>query len=407
MNPPATVLKPLGKHIKRIAKADPAAYGGRAAKRGGTYEPFVPAHISQRSFPLGDDAAAAVAQATRALAQLGNVAPRLSSLDALARSVLRAESMASSRIEGVHISHKRLARAAHTAASGQASDHRAVEVLGNVTAMETAIELGSKRTPFKVKDIQEIHRMLLRFTEDREIAGVIRTKQNWIGGNDYNPVGADYVPPPPKKVPELLEDLCAFIDRDDLAPTAQAAIAHAQFENIHPFADGNGRTGRALIYTVLRRREEIQDFIPPISLVLASQPKAYVGSLGAYSRGKVDVLCERFADATARAALEAESIADAIDAQEARWLERLKNPRSDSAARQLVSKLPAHPVIDAGVAETLTGKSHTAVHNALNQLEAADILQPLNERKWGRAWEAGELLDLVAAFEKRVSTPRG
>lgn len=399
-------LEPLGKHIKRIAKADPTAYGPRTAKRGGVYTPFLPAPISKRPFPLGDEAAAAVAQATRALAQLGGVAPRLSSLDALARSVLRAESVASSRIEGVRISHKRLARVAHTAESGRASDPRAVEVLGNVAAMEKAIEIGAKRSALAVADIEDIHRMLLRFTEDRDIAGIVRNRQNWIGGNDYNPVGADYVPPPPGKVRELLEDLCAFIDRGDLAPTAQAAIAHAQFENIHPFADGNGRTGRALIYTVLRRRGEIQDFIPPISLVLASQPKAYVGGFGAYSLGKVDVWCERFANATARASLEAQSVADAIEDCEADWLERLGHPRSDSAVRQLVRELPAHPVVDAGVAEALTRKSHTAVHNALNQLEDAGILQPLNEKKWGRAWEAGELLQLVADFEKRVSTTR-
>ena len=397
-------LGPLGKHITRISKADPAAYGPRAAKRGGTYTPFVPARIAERSFPLGDEAAAAVAEATRALAQLGSVAPRLTSLDALARSVLRSESVASSRIEGVRISHRRLARAAHAAESGRASDPPAVEVLGNVEAMEKAIEVGAGRSALTVADIEDIHRMLLRFTEDRDIAGAIRSGQNWVGGNDHNPVGADYVPPPPGKVRALLEDLCAFIDRDDLAPTAQAAIAHAQFENIHPFADGNGRTGRALIYTVFRRRGETEDFIPPISLVLASQPKAYIGGFGAYSLGKVDVWCERFANATTRAAREAQWIAGAIEAREADWLGRLGNPRSDSAVRQLVRELPAHPVIDAGVAEALTRKSHTAVHNALNQLEGAGILQPLNEKKWGRAWEAGELLQLVADFEKRVST---
>jgi len=174
-------LEPLGKHIKRIAKADPTAYGPRTAKRGGVYTPFLPAPISKRPFPLGDEAAAAVAQATRALAQLGGVAPRLSSLDALARSVLRAESVASSRIEGVRISHKRLARVAHTAESGRASDPRAVEVLGNVAAMEKAIEIGAKRSALAVADIEDIHRMLLRFTEDRDIAGIASAAGNVVG----------------------------------------------------------------------------------------------------------------------------------------------------------------------------------------------------------------------------------
>jgi len=103
-----------------------------------------------------------------------------------------------------------------------------------------------------------------------------------LRGNDYHPLGAVYVVAPAELVTKLLVDLCRFTARTDLDPIAQAAIAHAQFENIHPFDDGNGRTGRALIYTVLRRRGEIANYIPPISLVPASQPKNYVAGLGAY-----------------------------------------------------------------------------------------------------------------------------
>lgn len=242
-------------------------------------------------------------------------------------------------------------------------------------------------------------------TAREEIAGVIRDKQNWIGGNDYNPLGAAFVPPPHERVEALLDDLCRFASRDDLAAVTQAAVAHAQFENIHPFADGNGRTGRALIYTILRRRGEITRVVPPISLVLASEPRAYVGGLGAYSEGKLDVWCERFASATTRAAEAAQRLAALVEAREEQWLQRLGGPRKDSAVRQLISKLPAHPVVDVASGQQLTGKSHVAVGNALRQLEAADVLQPLNERKWGRVWECGELLDLVTEFERSVSTP--
>ncbi len=281
-----------------------------------------------------------------------------------------------------------------------------MEVLGNVEAMEKAIETGADTAVLTVPALEEIHRTLLRLTEDRDLAGVIRGEHDWIGADDYNPVGADYVPPPPEQVHGFLGDLCAFIERDDLPATAQAAIVHAQFKNIHPFAVGNGRTGRALIYTVLRRRGETGNLIPPISPVLASRPKAYVRGLGAYSVGNVDAWCESFAQATTSAAREALWIADAIEARQAEWLERLGNPRSDSAARQILRELPAQPVIDAGLAGALTRKSHTAVHKALSQLEDAGILQPLNEKRWGRAWEAGELVQLVGDFERRVSGAR-
>jgi Fic family protein len=147
------------------------------------------------------------------------------------QNLLRSESVASSRIEGVHLSHKRLARAAYQADEGQ-RDRRAAEVLGNVEAMKRAIELGTAGSPLTVAGIEDIHRTLLRLTEDTQIAGVVRTTQNWIGGNDYNPVGAAYVPPPPEHVRPLLEDLCAFVNRIDLAPIVRAGIALAQFETI-------------------------------------------------------------------------------------------------------------------------------------------------------------------------------
>ena len=195
------------------------------------------------------------------------------------------------------------------------------------------------------------------------------------------------------------------IKSDHLPPVAQAAIAHAQFENIHPFVDGNGRTGRALIYTILRRRGEIGDYIPPISLVLGSQPNAYVAGLGAYGQGDVSAWCGTFGDATAGAAREAEWLAGDIERRQEAWLEQLGRPRKDAAVRQLVKALPEQPVIDVPAAQRLTGKSHVAVGSALKRLEESGILVRLNERKWGRVWECDEILALVDDFEKGVSAP--
>jgi Fic family protein len=394
---------PLGRREERFWSVDHAAHVPRR-QRAGVYEVFIPEHIGERDFSLDGPAVAAIAEAQAAVAQLDGRAPRVATLAAVARNMLRSESAASSRIEGVLISQKRLARAGYEQERSGRRDPRAAEVLGNVEAMERAIELGMRATTFTVAHIEDIHRTLLGFTEDAEIAGVVREKQNWIGGNDYNPIGAAYVPPPPELVRDLLDDLCAFIERDDLAPVAQAAVVHAQFENIHPFADGNGRVGRALVYTVLRRRGDVANYIPPISLVLAAEPKSYIGGLGAYSQGNVSLWCGRFASAVTRAARQAERLAQAIEERQEGWLERLGQPRRDSTARQLVSALPAQPVIDVPVAQRLTGKSHVAVGNALAQLEQAGILSRLNEKKWGRAWECDEILDLVTEFERDVST---
>jgi Fic family protein len=352
---------------------------------------------------LDSEAVTAIANATRALAQLNDPRDRSSSLSALATSLLRSESAASSRIEDLAISHKRLARAAFKRPDRPGD--RAVDVLGNLEAMASAIELGASKKTIAIADLREIHRVLLRFAVDKKIAGLVREAQNWIGGNDFNPIGAEYVPPPPGEVPRLLEDLCEFIAREDLPAIAQAAIAHAQFENIHPFADGNGRVGRALIYVVLRRRGDAINYIPPISLVLAAQQKSYVAGLGRFSAGDVSGWCGLFAEAAGAAALEAQRFAAQVEAQQVEWLERLGRPRHDAAVNQLVHFMPEQPVLDVGVGRRLTGKSHVAVQNALAQLEDAGILKRLNQRKWGRVWECDELLDLVERFEESVATP--
>lgn len=394
----------FGRHLDRIWEPNPAGQG-RRARRGGRYRAFVPDPIAERDFALGADAIAALSESTKAVERLQHTPTRLATLDAVALNLLRSESVASSRIEDVVISHKRLARAGHLDPGARRRDARAEAVLGNVEAMRRAVEIGAE-SPIGVAELLEIHRLLLGATPDRAIAGVARERQNWIGGNPYNPLEAAFVPPPPELVPELLEDLCRFVARDDLPPVVQAAVAHAQFETIHPFADGNGRAGRALIYAVLRRRGEVTRYIPPISLLLAADQDAYIAGLNAYRQGDTSAWCERFSEATAGAAHEAERLAVEIESQEQEWLARAGNPRDDSAARRLIAALPEQPVLSSADAQRLTGRSHVAVNGALARLEDAGILHRLNQRKWGRVWECDELLDLVEDFERAVTRGR-
>jgi Fic family protein len=397
-----TLLEPLGHHERRFWEPSPGAMGGRKVRRGGWYEAFIPAEIADRGFALDEDVVAAVASATKALAHLNSAEPGLTSLNALASALLRSESTASSWIEGLSISQKRLARAAFEGTDGRGKDSTAAEILGNVKAMEQAIALGVSGEEVSVDEKRDIHRTLLRYSANRKIAGVVRTKQNWVGTNPFTPIGAAYVPPPPEHVHRLLGDLCRFIARDDIAPIVQAAIAHAQFENIHPFADGNGRVGRALIHMVLRRGGEAVNYVPPVSLVLAATQRSYVAGFGEFSSGDVSGWCDLFVAATERACHEAERMAAAIDDLQAEWLGRLGDPRADAAVRELIANLPGQPVIDVAAGCKLTGKSHVTVNNGLLQMEEAGIVRRLNEKKWGRAWECDELLDLIEDFEESV-----
>src|SRR5262249_32612768 len=158
----------------------------------------------------------------------------------------------------------------------------------NVLAMQEAVDLGATARPLTTDELCTVHATLLSSIYDEGVAGRLREKQNWVGTNPSSPAGAEFVPPPHHLVRGLLDDLCAFVERGDVPEIAQAAIAHAQFETIHPFADGNGRVGRCLIHFILRRREIAPRWVPPISLILVRRRAAYVAGLTAYRAGEVD-----------------------------------------------------------------------------------------------------------------------
>lgn len=246
------------------------------------YSVYLPDRVAGRTFALDGDVAAEVADAEAEIVRLDASATALAGTEALARLLLRAESVASSRIEGLEVGGRRLLRADAARRAGEAvRDVTAIEVLGNIEAMAWCVGEASEGRSFALQTLLEAHRRLVAGTRLDRYGGWVRDVQNWIGGSDFNPCSAAFVPPPPEAVRGLLEDLIAFCNEDSLPAVAQAAIAHAQFETIHPFVDGNGRAGRALVHVVLRRRGLAPRVLPPVSLVLATWPDEYVAGLSA------------------------------------------------------------------------------------------------------------------------------
>ena len=298
---------------------------------------------------------------------------------------------------------RELAKAQARKESGGKPGPTALEILANIDAMELAIEEAATVERFSVNEIKEIHRRLMKDTPNAHIAGQIRTQQNWIGGNDHNPCGADYVPPPPENVQPLLTDLCDAVNDDALSPLVQAALVHAQFETIHPFDDGNGRTGRALIQTVLRRREIASSYVPPISVILARSKNRYIRSLAQFREdGGIAPWIEQFAGATTSAANLARTYLTAVQELTAQWRNKLSasaSPRSDSVAWKLIEILPAHPMITAPVAAAVTGGSRPQIYKAIQDLQTAGFSFPLRKENETSPGEAAGLLDLVSQLE--------
>jgi Fic family protein len=208
-------------------------------------------------------------------------------------------------------------------------------------------------------------------------------------------------------VPRLLDDLAVFLNRRDLPATLQAAIAHAQFETIHPFADGNGRVGRCVIHVVFRRAELAPRYVPPISLVLATEADDYVRGLTTFREGELEDWCGYFAVKTLEATRRARGLAERVRRQREGWIDRAGRPRLGSAARRLIEALSGQPVLDVRVAARLTGASDEAARRAVNQLAEAGILTQVTVGRRNRAWEAREVFDLLNAFESELATPEG
>ncbi|NLT05776.1 MAG: Fic family protein [Solirubrobacterales bacterium] len=401
------------------ARWDPLPAGAglpRRARRGCDYEAYVPDPLRGRTFTLDGDTAAEVTDAERAVERLQHEASSLADPEAIARLLLRAEAVASSRIEGLEVGGRRLLRAALALDLGeQPRDVTATEILNNIDAMRWATETAAGAERLTVAHLLEVHRRLVAGTRLEHVGGRVREEQNWIGGSSYNPCSAAFVPPPPDRVAGLLEDLCDFCCEDTLPALAQAAIAHAQFETIHPFADGNGRTGRALIQVLLRRRGLAPTVLPPVSLVLATWSADYVAGLTATREpgppdspvavAGLNAWVALFAAATARAVADAGAYEARVSDLRERWRAAVGPVRSDAAVLRLIDALPGAPIVTVGSAATLIGRSVQATNSAIAQLCGAGVLTQTTVGRRNRAFEASGLIDEFTALERQLASP--
>lgn len=374
------------------------AWAFRTRPRGAhTWTASIPPRIADVAITLPPDLADLCDQARASISHLGLIGHPI--LSAITPFLLRTEAIASSRIEEEHTTVDQLARA-HAGLKASASA-RTVEAA--VDALATLAQ-AAPGTPLRADHVLAAHRALMRDDPiDAHHAGRWRAVPNWIGGADRHPLGADHVPPEPGRVPALMEDLFTFLARRDLDPVAAGAIAHAQMENIHPFTDGNGRIGRALLTAYWSSRGLTHGASVPVAAALSARRREYFAAVATYRDGEAAPIVQLVAQCAITACQAGEESAYHLAALPALWRSRVR-ARAGSATALLLDRLLSHPVIDSEDARIITGASSASAYRAINQLVDAGVLRPLTASRRNQAWAAGEVLDESEALLDRVTT---
>jgi Fic family protein len=379
----------------------PAMDRRRLSVVGSPYRAAVPAAIEHLQFDIDLDVAARAEDARAAITRFdaelsamldGEFAP-------LSAVLLRSESASSSQIENITVGAKALSLVdVGPAKSG--SNARLVQA--NVEAMNRALELNGPLTPDYVLAVHEA----LMHGQDRADPGRFRDQQVWIGGTDYSPHRADFVPPQASRIEESIGDLCAFSERTDLPLLAHAAIAHAQFETIHPFNDGNGRAGRALVHVMLRNGGATTRTIVPVSAGLLSDTEAYYDSLTAYRNGDANPIVEEFSRAAFAAVDNGQQLSVDLKILYDRWTGSLR-ARKDAVAWKVLPFLLRQPSVTSKLIQETMKVTQPAADNALRQLQGVGALsKPKTVHGEGQkrnvVWQATEVLDALDRFGERA-----
>jgi Fic family protein len=359
----------------------------------GRYLRFIPPFITDADLEVPTNLAAEIEESSNEIvrfdAEFGSVLGPYGSV------LLRTEAVSSSRIEQLSAS----ARAIATVETGVGGVGGNAEVIvANARAMQSAIAAAGS---LDEAAILETHRILME-DDQPSIAGKWREEQNWIGPGNAGPRLASFVPPAHERVSALMADLVAFMHRTDLPVIALVALAHAQFETIHPFIDGNGRTGRTLMHAILRDRGLTTESTVPISAGILSNTDDYFSALTQYRFGDTDPIISM----TARSAVHAvglgrQLVGDLRTIREG-WNDFIK-ARKGAMAWRLADMLISQPVVTRELVAQRLEVGENNVDRILQPFEDAGILIKTGSLSRGRrVWRSTEVLAALDAFGERL-----
>lgn len=360
------------------------------ARQTGEYRSAIPASIAQLGYPPAREVSAAAEDAATEIARFD--AESGTEMAPFAAILLRSEAAASSRIENLTAS----ARTIALAELGDTSRTNARLIVANTSAMQAAVRLSGG---ISADAILRMHATLMA-DDDPDRAGRWRDELVWIGRSSFGPVDAEYVAPQADLVAPAIADLLRYIDRRDVPVIEQAAIAHAQFETIHPFTDGNGRTGRAVLHAMLRAAGLVRNTTVPISSGLLGDIDGYHAALTAYRAGDPDRIIELTAEAAFRAIGNGRRLVADIRGIQAQWQERV-TVRSDSAVWPIMELLARRPVINTSVLHAELGIGANHVTRYMDRLLEAGVVTRMSGPTRGSYWKADAVLRALDGFAAR------
>ncbi|MCL2465031.1 MAG: Fic family protein [Micrococcales bacterium] len=380
-----------------VAESDGRSGRARRADASGPYQSAVPASITTYSPTLPAGLAADLDEASSWLAEFdAHMAATWGAehdvFVPMTAVLLRTESASSSQIEQLTVGARQLA----LAEIGQSSSANAVVVVGNVAAMERALSLTGGVSQEAILSIHDV--LLSRQAGWERHAGHYRDQLVWVGTSGLGPRGAAHVAPQPELIPGAMADLVDFMARVDLPIVLQLAVAHAQFETIHPFVDGNGRVGRALLHSMLREAGVVTHTTAPVSAGLLVDTEGYFDALTAYRAGDAEPIVRQMADACRFAASSGRRLSDDLAAQLSQSREKLAGLRPQATAWQVLSMLVAHPVVNASIVSAKLGLSDVTALRALAQLADAGVLEERTGLRRNRVWQHGGILAVLDAY---------
>ncbi|MFH1715310.1 MAG: Fic/DOC family N-terminal domain-containing protein [Elusimicrobiota bacterium] len=336
-------------------------------------------------------------QATRLLGKLDGITKLLPDADFFLLMYLRKDAASSSQIEGTRAT---MIDAIEADAKINANIPEDVDdILHYIKALNYGIQrMEVQNFPLSLRFIRELHTKLMDKARTTHFAdpGEFRKSQNWISGTRVD--NALYVPPPVHEMQNALTDLEKFLHADDFTLTLiKAGIIHAQFETIHPFLDGNGRTGRMLITFYLWKEGFLEKPVLFLSSFFKKHQKLYYERLSGYHNGLVSDWVDFFLDGVIEIANEAIAIVDKITQlreEDIKKIQKLGTRASESAAK-LLPELYAQPIVSVSLVQKWTGFTRAGAERVINRFIDMEILSPKKkDTKYGQSYVYKKYLEI-------------